>query len=93
MFRGAAAGSKGISGIFTSGTSLVKDVSVTSAGGAGVDVSGTQTFTYVTSDATNSPNTIASGTGTALSIVNTTIGASGLNFRSISANGGTNGIV
>ncbi|MER9439487.1 inverse autotransporter beta domain-containing protein [Mesorhizobium sp. M0618] len=38
-------------------------------------------------------NTIASGTGTALNVVNTTIGASGLNFQSISANGGTNGIV
>lgn len=38
-------------------------------------------------------NTITSGTGTALNVVNTTIGASGLNFQSISANGGTNGIV
>ncbi|WP_292139165.1 hypothetical protein [Mesorhizobium sp.] len=38
-------------------------------------------------------NTITSGTGTALNVVNTNIGASGLNFQSISANGGINGIV
>jgi large repetitive protein len=38
-------------------------------------------------------NTISSGTGTALNVANTTIGASGLTFQSISANGGTNGIV
>ncbi len=39
------------------------------------------------------PNTLASTTGTALNITNTTIGAGGLNFQSISANGGSNGIV
>jgi VCBS repeat-containing protein len=38
-------------------------------------------------------NTIASGTGTALNIANTTIGASGLTFQSIAANGAVNGIV
>jgi hypothetical protein len=38
-------------------------------------------------------NTIASTTGTAVSVLNTTIGAADLNFQSISANGGTNGIV
>lgn len=40
-------------------------------------------------------NTIASGTGTALNVVNTTIGASGLNFQSISSTGlsGNAGIV
>jgi hypothetical protein len=40
-----------------------------------------------------SGNTISSGTGTALNVANTTIGASNLNFTSISANGGTNAIV
>ena len=39
------------------------------------------------------PNTITSGPGTALNVANTTIGASGLTFQSISSNGGTNGIV
>jgi hypothetical protein len=38
-------------------------------------------------------NTISSGTGTALNVANTTIGGAGLTFQSISANGGTNGIV
>jgi hypothetical protein len=38
-------------------------------------------------------NTITTTTGTALNVANTTIGASGLTFRSISANGAANGIV
>ena len=38
-------------------------------------------------------NTIATTTGTALNVANTTIGASGLTFRSISANGASSGIV
>ncbi len=40
-----------------------------------------------------SGNTIASTTGTALNVVNTTIGANDLTFQSISSNGGANGIV
>jgi hypothetical protein len=39
------------------------------------------------------PNTIASTTGIALNVVGSTIGATGMNFRSISASGGPNGIV
>ena len=42
---------------------------------------------------TGSANTINTTTGTALDVENTTIGASGLNFQSISANGGGHGIV
>jgi hypothetical protein len=42
---------------------------------------------------TGSGNTISSATGTALDVENTTIGASGLNFKSIGANGGSHGIV
>lgn len=42
---------------------------------------------------TGAVNTIASGTGTALNVQSTTIGGSGLSFQSISANGGSNGIV
>jgi len=38
-------------------------------------------------------NTIATATGVALNVANTTIGASDLNFRSISSGGATNGIV
>ena len=38
-------------------------------------------------------NTIASGSGVALNVANTTIGAGGLTFQSIAANGGANGIV
>ena len=42
---------------------------------------------------TGSGNTVSAGTGTALSVTNTVIGGNGLTFRSISQNGGTNGIV
>lgn len=42
---------------------------------------------------TGTGNTISSGTGTALNVNATTIGASNLNFNSISANGSANGIV
>jgi hypothetical protein len=42
---------------------------------------------------TGSSATIATTTGTALNIVNTTIGASDVTFTSISSNGGVNGIV
>lgn len=38
-------------------------------------------------------NTLTTTTGTALNVANTTIGANNLEFRSISANGGANGIV
>ena len=86
---GASAGTKGlISSGFTSGTSSVVDVSVTSGTGNAVDISGTQTFTY-----TGSNNVLSASGGIALNFANTTIGAGGLNFKSISANGGTNGIV
>ena len=42
---------------------------------------------------TGTTNTIASTTGTALNVSNTTIGAGGLTFQSISANGAENGIL
>ena len=42
---------------------------------------------------TGSTNTLTTTTGTALNIANTTIGAADVTFRSISANGGANGIV
>src|SRR5207248_4462199 len=43
--------------------------------------------------ATNAANTISTQTGTALNVASTNIGAGHLIFKSISANGGTNGIV
>jgi VCBS repeat-containing protein len=45
-----------------------------------------------TVNVTGSTNTLTTTTGTALNVAHTTIGASGLTFRSISANGGANGI-
>lgn len=46
-----------------------------------------------TINVTGSSNTLATSTGTALNVANTTIGSSGLNFRSISANGAVSGII
>ncbi|HEV7350496.1 Ig domain-containing protein [Telluribacter sp.] len=63
---------------------------ITTTSGAGFSATGGGTVNITTGTNTN---TISSGTGTALNISNTTIGASGLTFRSISANGATNGIV
>jgi uncharacterized protein DUF4214 len=47
----------------------------------------------VTQNNTTIVNTLASTTGTALNVANTTIGGSGLTFRSISSDGAANGIV
>jgi hypothetical protein len=63
-------------------------LAITSGSGNGFDVTGGGTV-----NVTGSANTITSAGGVALNVTSTTIGASGLNFRSISANGGTNGIV
>jgi hypothetical protein len=46
-----------------------------------------------TVNVTGSSNTLTTTTGTALDVENTTIGASGLTFKSISANGAANGIL
>ena len=59
--------------------------------GAGVGFNATGGATAITVQGAN--NTITSATGTALNVANSTIGASGLTFQSISANGGTSGIV
>ncbi|HYR07128.1 MAG TPA: Ig-like domain-containing protein, partial [Longimicrobium sp.] len=60
---------------------------IQSGSGAGFNATGGGTI-----NVTGAGNTISSGTGTALNVQNTTIGASGLSFVSISANGGTHGI-
>lgn len=63
-------------------------INTSSSGATGFNATGGGT---VTVQATG--NTITSGTGTALNVVNTNIGASGLTFQSISASGAINGIV
>ena len=63
-------------------------LAISTTGGAGFSATGGGTV-----NVTGSGNTITSGSGTALNIANTTIGASGLTFQSISSNGGANGIV
>jgi hypothetical protein len=64
------------------------DIDTTS--GAGFSATGGGTVNVTTGA---SFNTVNSTTGTAVNIANTTIGASGVTFRSIAANGATNGIV
>lgn len=67
------------------------------AGGNGIDLTTTSGVGFNATGGgtlivTGAGNTIASTTGTALNVDNTNIGASGLTFLSISANGATNGI-
>jgi VCBS repeat-containing protein len=68
---------------------------ITTAGGTGFSATGTgpAATTGGTINVTGTGNTITSGTGTALNVVNTTIGASGLTFQSIAANGAASGII
>ena len=61
---------------------------ITTTTGNGFDAAASGTI-----DVTGTGNTIASTTGTALKVVNTDIGASNATFQSISAAGGTNGLV
>ena len=63
-------------------------LAVATTTGAGFSATGGGTLTV-----TGANNTIASAGGVALRVENTTIGASGLTFHSVSANGGPNGIV
>jgi VCBS repeat-containing protein len=67
-----------------------------SNGGLGINATTGAGFTATgggTVNVTGANNTLTTTTGTALNVANTTIGASGLTFQSISANGATNGIV
>jgi methionine-rich copper-binding protein CopC len=67
-----------------------------SGGGLDIDTTSGAGFSATGGGAVNvtgSANTIDSTTGTALNVVSTDIGVSGLNFKSISANGAVNGIV
>jgi hypothetical protein len=69
------------------GTVAMSDIVVHTTSGAGMN------FTHGGTITATGTNSITSTTGTALDVVNTTIGSSGLTFHDISANGGTNGIV
>ncbi|HEX6746985.1 MAG TPA: Ig-like domain-containing protein, partial [Longimicrobium sp.] len=78
-------------GINITGTptvSFVDSVKVTTTSGNGINATGGGTLTI-----TGTHNSISSTGGIALNVSGTTIGGAGLNFRSISANGGANGIV
>ncbi len=63
-------------------------LAITTTTAAGFNATGGGTVTVQ-----GAGNTITSGGGTALNVANTNIGASGLTFQSISANGAANGIV
>ncbi len=71
---------------FTGGINLSTGVNAAFTATGGGTVNATQNNTSII-------NTLATTTGTALNVQNTTIGASNLTFRSISSNGATNGIV
>jgi hypothetical protein len=77
----------------TGGTTTISNtathgLNITTSSGDGVNATAGGTLVI-----TGSVNRISSAGGVALNVQNTTIGASGLTFRSISANGGANGIV
>jgi hypothetical protein len=63
-------------------------LAIATTNGTGFSATGGGTVTV-----TGAGNTVTSAGGVAVRVENTTIGASGLTFRSVSANGGTNGIV
>jgi hypothetical protein len=73
----------------TGSTFNFSDIAVTSASGTAFNATGGGTV--VVTGAANTLN--ATSGGTALNVVNTTIGSGGLTFRSISASGATSGIV
>ena len=64
-------------------------LAITTTSGAGFKATGGATALNVT----GTGNTISSGSGTALDVENSTIGGSGLTFQSVSASGGSHGIV
>ena len=80
----------GISLTNNTGATIRFDGGVILSTGANTAFTATGGGTVVVTGATNS---VASTTGTALNVANTTIGARGLTFQSISSNGAPNGIV
>ena len=93
-----------LSGGITDGGDDAGGISLTGNTGATITLSGTVELSTTFSPAfvatgggtvnvTGSANTLATTSGTALQVANTTIGASGMTFRSISTNGANKGIV
>ncbi|HRA03846.1 MAG TPA: hypothetical protein PK963_00505 [Arachnia sp.] len=90
-------------GVVVSGSLSGTGVELSSNTGATISFTGALALTTTTTRAfsatgggtvstSGSPNTAASGSGGAVIVENTTIGASGITFRSASANGAVNGI-
>jgi methionine-rich copper-binding protein CopC len=73
-----------IRGAVNVGTGIMSDIVINNTGGGGVILTNGGTVTI------SGINTIVTTTGTALNVSNTTIGASGLTFQSISSSGGSN---
>ncbi len=71
---------------FTGGLALSTGTNPAFTATGGGTVTATQNNTSIV-------NTLATTTGTALNVANTTIGAAGLTFRSIASNGATSGII
>ena len=65
------------------GTATMSDIVINNTGGGGIILTNGGSITI------SGINTIVTTTGTALNVSNTTIGAAGLNFQSISSNGGS----
>ena len=72
-----------------SGTFNFSNIAVSSGANTAFNATGGGTVN-ATQNNTSIVNTLATTSGSALNVVNTTIGASGLTFRSISANAGAN---
>ena len=96
-------GTVNVSGAITSnsggaGIALVNNTGATINFSGGMNVSSGTNPAFAatgggTLNVTGSPNTLTTTSATALNITNTTIGASGATFRSISSNGAASGIV
>ncbi len=98
---GATGGTKSFTGAITNNGGT--GISLTSNTGATINFSGNLTLSTGSSTAfnatgggtvtaTNTSSTAATTTGTAVNIANTTIGAGGVKFLSVSSNGAANGI-
>ncbi len=93
-----------LSGLVTDNDTGILLTNNGASGGATINFSGGVTASTGTNPAftatgggtvnvTGAANTLATTTGTALDVANTTIGASGLHFESIASNGAANGII
>ena len=71
----------------SAGNTRFDNLDITTTTGAGMQVADTNSV-----EVSGSNNRIVSGAATALSISDSTVGSLGVNFRSVSADGGTNGI-